>query len=199
MNTEIEAKFLNIDHDAMRVQLKALGATLERPNRLMRRVAIHNDEMHSKNAFLRIRDEGYRVTITYKQFDDDTILGAKEYEIIASSFDDAINIFKETGLVYDTYQESRRENWVLGDVEIMLDEWPWLNPYVEIEGKSEAAVQSVASQLGFNWSDAVFGGVAMVYLHQYPYIGEAGRIEINRNWPIIKFEDPMPKLLTDAA
>ena len=34
MNTEIEAKFLNIDHDAIRAKLEALGGVLEQPLRL---------------------------------------------------------------------------------------------------------------------------------------------------------------------
>lgn len=195
MNSEIEAKFLNVDHDYIRQQLVSLGAILEQPMRLMRRVVIHTPAMNEKNAFVRVRDEGYRTTVTYKQFDDDTIDGAKEYEMIASDFDSAVNIFKEAGLTYDTYQESKRENWVLDGVEIMLDEWPWLNPYLEIEGESEQAVQVIARALNLSWDEAMFGGVASIYNHQYPHIGEAGRIEINQNWPIIKFEDSIPQLL----
>ncbi len=195
MNSEIEAKFINIDHDRMRTTLKDLGATIEQPERMMRRVVVRNQLMTEKNAFLRVRDEGYRTTITYKQFDADSIDGAKEYEVIVSDFDEAINIFKESGLVYDTYQESRRENWRLGNVEIMLDQWPWLNPYMEIEGPAEADVRHVAAQLGLDWKDALFGGVANIYLKQYPHIGDRGRIEINQNWPLIRFQDSPPALL----
>jgi adenylate cyclase class 2 len=151
--------------------------------------------MTVKNAFLRIRDEGHRTTITYKQFDEDSIDGAKEYEIVVSDFEEAVNIFKESGLVYDTYQESKRENWRLDNVEIMLDEWPWINPYIEIEGKSEEAIRRVAHQLSFNWDQVVFGDVTNVYKHQYPHLGEEGRNEINLNWPVIKFGEEAPELL----
>jgi adenylate cyclase class 2 len=98
-------------------------------------------------------------------------------------------------LVYDTYQESKRENWKLDDVEIMLDEWPWLNPYIEIEASSEADVRRVAAMLELDWGEAMFGGVANVYKHQYPHIGEEGRAQINQNWPIIRFQDDAPGLL----
>lgn len=40
MNTEIEAKFLDVDHDAVRAKLTALGATCEQPMRLMRRLTL---------------------------------------------------------------------------------------------------------------------------------------------------------------
>ncbi len=195
MNTEIEAKFINANHEDIKSKLKALGGELEQPFRLMRRVVIHTPEMTDRNAYLRIRDEGYRTTVTYKQFDGDTVDGAKEYEIVASSFDDAINIFSASGLIYDTYQESKRENWRLGTVEIMLDEWPWLNPYIEIEGESEEAIKNVAALLGLNWSDAVFGGVSNVYKMQYPHIGDEGNRIINQEWASIKFDDPKPELL----
>lgn len=198
MNSEIEAKFLNINHDEIRNKLALLGAQLEQPMRTMKRVVVHTPDMTEKNAFVRIRDEGYRTTITYKQFDEDSIDGAKEYEVIVNDFETAVNIFKESGLAYDTYQESNRENWLLNGVEIMLDEWPWINPYLEIEGKSEEEVRQVAQLLDLDWSQAVFGDVTNVYKNQYPHLGEEGRNEINLNWPIIRFQDDAPELLRQA-
>jgi adenylate cyclase class 2 len=134
--------------------------------------------------------------MTYKQFDDDSIDGAKELEVIVSDFDTVVATLDEAGLTHDTYQESKRENWRVGDVEIMLDEWPWLDTYMEIEGPSEILVKQTAELLGLSWDDAVFGGVANVYLKQYPHIGDKGRQMINDSWPVIKFNDPMPELLS---
>lgn len=196
MNTEIEAKFPNIDHDDIRSKLQALGAELEQPMRMMRRVVIHTPAMSEKNAFIRVRDEGYRTTVTYKQFDSDTVEGAKEFETVVENFDDMVNILTQGGLEYDTYQESKRENWRIGSVEVMLDEWPWLNPYIEIEGQSEDDIKQLAIKLGLNWEDVLFSGVANVYLNQYPHIGEAGTNIINNEWPVIRFGDDAPELLT---
>ncbi|MNT60176.1 hypothetical protein D3C72_1977360 [compost metagenome] len=81
----------------------------------------------------------------------------------------------------------------------MLDEWPWLAPYMEIEGPSEEKVKNVAEQLGVAWEDAVFGGVANAYALQYPHIGEAGIQEINKNWPVIKFDTAVPDLLKNRS
>lgn len=195
MKSEIEAKFLNVDHDAVRRKLTDLGARLVTPRRLMRRAVIHTAEMTDKNAFVRIRDEGYRTTITYKQFDDDSVDGAKEFEVAVSDFETAVNLFAAAGLVHDSFQESYRENWQLGEVEVMLDEWPWLNPYLEIEATTEELVKEAAAKLGYEWSRAVFGGVANVYREQYPHIGAEGNKEINQNWALIRFADPRPALL----
>ncbi len=78
MNTELEVKFVNIDHDDIRDKLNKLGAVLEQPMRLMRRVTIDSDIMKFKNAFVRVRDEGYRTTLTYKEFTNLSVDGAKE-------------------------------------------------------------------------------------------------------------------------
>ena len=199
MNIEIEAKFVNINRDQIRILLKELGATLEQPERLMRRVVIHTPEMTAKNAFLRVRDEGYRTTITYKQFDANTVDGTKELEVETSSFNTTNDLLAAVGLVYDTYQETKRENWRLGDVEIMIDEWPWIPPFLEIEGESEEALKDTAKKLGFDWSEALFGGVANVYQKHYPHVtGEFHHI-INQEWPSIRFDDPIPELLIHPA
>ena len=195
MNAEIEVKFSDINLEEMRIRLAGLSAVCEHPQRLMKRVVIHTEAMSTKDAFIRIRDEGYRTTMTYKQFDGDTVDGAKEYETIVGNFDEAINILKAGGLEYDVYQESKRENWRLGDVEIMLDEWPWLNPYIEIEGPTEEKIKVIAESLGFDWSFSIFGGVANVYRHQYPHIRENGNDIINHEWKTIKFSDDKPDLL----
>jgi len=160
----------------------------------MRRAIVHTPAMDERDAFLRVRDEGHRTTMTYKQFADDSVDGAKEYEVEVSDFETALKMLKAAGLPHDAYQETYRENWRLGDTEIMLDEWPWLNPFMEIEGASESELRNVAVQLGLSWKHAIFGGVANAYAVQYPNIGDAGKREINK-WRTIKFDDAPPELL----
>lgn len=55
----------------------------------------------------------------------------------------------------------------------MLDEWPWLQPYIEIEGNSEEAIKAFADKLGLSWKDAYFGDVMVAYRAQYPQITDA--------------------------
>lgn len=192
MNTEIEAKFVQVDHNDIRNRLKALDAICEQPMRDMRRVTIDSIEMKVKNAFVRIRDQGDKITVTYKQFDSLSLHGAKEIELTVDNFDNAVALFKEIGLPHHSHQESLRETWKLGCVEIALDEWPWLDPYIEIEGPNEEIVKYVATQLGFDWNNAVFGDVMVAYRVQYPHLGENDTIG---NLPEVKFGDPMPDML----
>ncbi|HEX8390280.1 MAG TPA: CYTH domain-containing protein [Candidatus Saccharimonadales bacterium] len=192
MQAEIEAKFLDIDIEKMRGQLLTAGAVCRQPMRLMRRAIIETPEMKRKDAYVRVRDEGDKVTLTYKQFDELSIDGAKEVGTVVGDFDATVALLAQAGLKYHSLQESKRETWQLGDVEVVIDEWPWLDIYIEIEGKSEQALQGTVKKLGLDWKDAVFGDVMVAYRAQYPHLRETdtvGRITE------VRFADPLPTLL----
>ena len=87
-----------------------------------------------------------------------------------------------------SYQENKRELWKLDDVEITIDEWPFLEPYVEIEGIYEEAVKNMAQQLGFNYAEALFGTVTTIYSKKYGIPEET----INNKIPKIVFEMENP-------
>lgn len=191
MQTEIEVKFLNVNHDEIRQKLKAVGGTLVTPMRDMRRALIETVEMKARNGFYRLRDEGNKITLTYKQFDSwaaGTIHGAKEIEIVVSDFDATLVLLTQVDLEPLTYQESRREAWELHGCEVVLDEWPWIPTYIEIEGESEQLVKDTATLLGFDWSDAVFGSVDVIYEREFPKLTNRGVIDI----PEVRFGDPIP-------
>jgi len=193
MKTEIEAKFLNVDFDDVRAKLAAASAVCEQPMRLMRRVIIEPDfiKERGENSLLRLRDEGDKVTLTWKEFRDQSLTGAFERAVTVSDFDETVEILKAAGLNYRSYQESKRETWKLGDVEIVLDEWPWINPYIEIEGPTEASVKETAERLGFDWNSAVFGSADAIYKIEYPHLKNRGVIDVKE----VRFEDPVPEIL----
>lgn len=192
MKTEIEVKFCDIDLDATREILARAGAVCEQPMRLMRRVIIETETLAKRHSFVRVRDEGNRTTLTYKQFDEASLTGAKEIEVTVSDFDATVALLEQVDLVHKSFQESRRETWSFGDVEVVIDEWPHLNAYVEVEGASEEGVKRAAEALGFVWADAVFGSVTEVYQHQYPH-GNARELV---NMPRISFDEPLPAIIS---
>lgn len=194
MKNEIEAKFVNVNISDIRLKLEKIGAALTQPMRNMQRVTIDTPDLKKKDAFVRIRNEGDKTTITYKQFNSLSIDGVKEIEITVDDFDTAVALFKEAGLAYGSLQESRRETWKLGEVEIVIDEWPWLNPYIEIEAPSEELVISTSEKLGLSWSDAIFGDVMAAYRVQYPHLRLSDTVG---NLSEVRFNDPIPDLLKD--
>lgn len=190
MKTEIEVKFLDVDFDDVRKRLKEAGAHLEQPMRLMRRSLIEEPHHAAVHGFIRIRDEGDKITMTYKQRDDVTALhGTKEIEVIVSDFDATVGLLKAAGWPPVTYQESRRETWQLGDAEVVLDEWPWIPPYIEVEAPTEKSVRETAEKLGFVWADAVVGSIDYIYERDFPNMSVRGIIDIKE----ARFGDPVPK------
>ena len=194
MQTEIEAKFLNVDFDDIRKRLKDSGAKLEQPMRIMRRVLFdYPDERFQKNGQtqrLRVRDEGNKITLTYKAKNDTNY--AHEVEVEVDSFDEAVKLLEAIGLKKYSFQESKRETWTHKDVEVVLDEWPWVDTYIEIEGPSEEAIKSAAKDLGFDWKDAKFGSVDTAYRLQYPGMT---KMESIGDLPEVRFEAPLPEYL----
>lgn len=164
MKNEIEAQFLDIDKEAMRVKLKEIGAKLEKPEVLMRRVVFYTGE----HSFARVRDEGDKIIMTYKNISDkNSILGTKEVNVEASSYDDAILFLRGCGLEIKARQETRREIWKFDEVEICIDTWPWIPTFMEVEGPTEESVWEVAKKLGFGKDQAKFGSVDTTYQRYY--------------------------------
>lgn len=87
------------------------------------------------------------------------------------------------------------EGWLYDGVEITIDTWPGLEPFVEIEGPSEEAVRKVSSELGLDYAQALFGAVDVVYEKKLGIPPEV----INMNTPEITFENPPKKYLTPQA
>jgi adenylate cyclase class 2 len=199
MQQEIEVKFLNVNHDEVREKLKAAVAKLEQPMRLMRRAIIDYPDrrLQSKqDGWIRVRDEGDKITLTYKEAKEQVAGGAREIELNISSFEQAIKLFEAIGLKVESFQESKRETWVLDECEVVLDEWPWLKPYIEIEGPSEVAIQSASEKLGFDWQDVVYGSTTVAYLAEYPGI-KLDKNETIGNIPEIRFGEPLADWLKE--
>lgn len=167
MGLEIEAKFLKVDMADCRARLAAEGFMLTGPWRLMRRYTFLLSE-HGENLdggkWGRVRDEGDRITMTYKHaFDRSRIDGTEEVEFEVSDFDAAVTFMGKLGFENRLYQENYRETWRKGEVEVTLNEWPALAPLAEVEAPDAESVKRVSAALGFDFAKAVFGGVGSIY------------------------------------
>lgn len=168
MEIEYEATFTNVDKDDVRSRLKNAGATLVRPEFLQKRIPFHlPKEKRSEDAWLRVRDEGDKITLSLKIVDGDRIEDQKELCVEVSRFDDTVMLLESIGCERKSYQETKRELWKLDDVDITIDEWPFLEPFVEVEGKSEQEVKNVSEKIGFNYADALFCAVGKLYVMKY--------------------------------
>lgn len=168
MNIEYEATFININKDEMRKRLKKAGALLVRSEYLQKRIPFHlPKEKRSDDKWLRVRDEGDKITLSLKIIDGNKIEDQKELCLKVDSFDNAVELLKLIGCEPKSYQETKRELWKLDGVEITIDEWPFLEPFVEVEGKSGEEVKKVSEKIGFNYNEALFCGVGKLYQLKY--------------------------------
>ena len=168
MNIEYEATFPNIEKDDVRKRLKAAGAILVRPEYVQKRIPfwLPNKE-NAENSWLRVRDEGDKVTLSLKTINGENIENQKELCLEVNSFDDAVELLESIGCERKSYQETKRELWTLDGVEVTIDEWPFLDPFVEVEGKDEESVKNVSKKIGFDYDTALFCSVGNLYVQKY--------------------------------
>ncbi len=141
-------------------------------------------------GWIRVRDEGNKVTLSYKQLNDRTLHGTKEVSVVVDDFDKTGQFLEAIGMEAKAYQETKREKWKYMDVEVTIDTWPWVPTFVELEGPTEEVVRNVAANLGFDWSKAMHGSVETIYQMHYDFTEE----EID-NWESITFIAPPDWLL----
>ncbi len=113
MRIEYEATFPNINKDEIREKLKKAGAKLIRPEFLQKRVVFNPPKEHKvEGAWLRIRDEGNKITMSYKIIHNRKnrkIEDQKEICLIIDNFKSAEFLLSAIGCERKAYQESKRE------------------------------------------------------------------------------------------
>ncbi len=169
MQTEIEAKWLDVNLEEFRKKLEYQGAKLVENERLMvRKIYDYPDgKLANVNGWVRVRDEGDKVTLSYKQLNDRTINGTKEVTIIVDSIEATSSFLELVGMKLVSTQETKRESWMLDGAEIELDTWPWIPSFVEIETDNESLLKNTADRLGLEISEALHGSVETAYQAVY--------------------------------
>ena len=168
---EIEVKFLNIDPVLIEEKLVDLGAEKTFEKIYRRRVFDHPDlRLNNRGAFVRLRDEGDKITLTFKQrlgvktHDGKTNdKGMEEIEVNVSDFEKTAVLLKRIGLEEKFYEENRRIRYQLGDIEFDIDFWPLLEPYLEIEAPSWGKIDEAIKLLRLDPKDKKIFSTYQVY------------------------------------
>ena len=161
MQTEFEVKVLDIDVEKMISKLSILGA--KRIGEKFQKRFVYNFNPPKENSWIRLRTDGKRTTMAIKEIQNDNIDGTKELEIDVGDFKKTNLFLEKLGYIAKAYQENRRISYILDDVEIEIDFWPKIPPYLEIEARSVAKVELMIKKLGFNRSQATSISVRKVY------------------------------------
>ena len=153
---EIEVKFLNVNVDKLQEKLREIGAQKVGDFFYRRRVFDYPDWRLDRNgSWLRLRDEGDKITLSFKQrigmsHDGGNDAGMEETEIVVNDFDTTAELILRLGFIEKHYAENRRTRWIKDGIEFDIDTYPELEPYLEIEAPSWQKIDDAISQLGFN-------------------------------------------------
>ena len=162
MDTEIEVRILNIDkedliHILEKNNAKFIGDWLQ-----IRYV--YDFKPVDPHRWIRLRTNGITNTLTIKEIHDKTELGTKELEIEVSSIEKTHEILEKLGYKRRSIQENKRTRYILNDVEIDIDTWPYINTYVEFEADSLDKIKEVIKLLGFDYKDTVTDDAQDIYM-----------------------------------
>jgi len=189
MEIEYEAVFTNIEPESFRAVLTSAGAELARAEYMQTRSSFNLPEsVLTQKGWARVRDEGDKITMSVKSIEGEGIESQKESCVTVDSFKQAESLLTQLGCDKKAYQETKRELWMLDGVEVTIDTWPFLEPFVEVEGSSEAVVKAVAEKLGFEWAAAKFCEVDTLYSEKY----DISTDQINNHTPEILFDMDNP-------
>ena len=141
MKTEYEIRVLEIDKESIVKKLESLG-TIKKGEYNQKRY-VYDLKPLQKGKWIRLRTNGIDTTLTYKDIEKNTIDGTKEVELRVEDFDIANEFLNKIGFIARNYQENKRIQYILDNVEIDIDTWPMIPTYLEIEANSEKEVNDM--------------------------------------------------------
>lgn len=162
MNTEYEVRILNINPVELKEKLAKLEAKLEWEH--LQRRYVYDFIPKAQSKWIRLRTNGKKSTLTIKNILSSEIDGTKELEITIDDFDKCNLILKEFGYEPKAYQENKRCQYTLNGVEIDIDSWPLIPPFLEIEGKSEKEVYDTLVKLGYTKENITTKNIESIFL-----------------------------------
>ena len=119
------------------------------------------------SKWVRLRQTGDETTITIKR-----IVNSKgEYELDAvnelefdvPSIEDGKQLLEDLGYFFARHQIKMRIAYDYKNTEIVIDKWPKLAPYVEIEAPTKEDIDEAVLMLGYNLEDAIVINTDDVY------------------------------------
>jgi adenylate cyclase, class 2 len=185
MIAEHELRILEVDPTAIGQKIIEAGGSKVK-DRLLQKRYTYDVIPADRKKWVRLRTNGVKTTLAIKHATGSGVSDIKEIEIEVNDFETAANLMNEMGVRAYAYQENYRTQYEFNGAEIMVDEWPLIPPYFEIEAPSPEVVHDTIKKLGFSPEHATGLDVSSIYEQIY-------KIDIDK-MPELKF-DSKPKML----
>ena len=161
MNTECEIRILNIDVEELVKKLEELGAS--KIGEYDQKRYVYDVIPKEEGKFVRLRTNGVKTTLTYKDKKYTSMSSTKELELEIEDFEKAHMLLTSAGLNTDRYIENKRISYKYGDVEFDIDCYPMIPPYMEIEAIDEDTVNEYISKLGLSDHETTVDSLKKIY------------------------------------
>ncbi len=119
------------------------------------------------SKWVRLRQTGDETSITIKkivnskcEYDLDAV---NELEIKISSIEEGKQLLEDLGYFFERHQIKMRIAYDYKNTEIVIDKWPKLPPYVEVEGPTREEIDEAVLMLGYKVEDAIVINTDDVY------------------------------------
>ena len=145
MEKEIELRVYDIDKEELIKKIEKLNGKFINAYEQIRYVYDFNPV--KENKWIRLRTDGFKTTLTIKEYTSSKINGVNELEIEVSDMEKTNLILEKLGYKKRSVQENKRTRYILNDVEIDIDTWPYLKTFVEFESKSKEKIYDVLKLL----------------------------------------------------
>jgi adenylate cyclase class 2 len=162
---EREIKLRFPDADAARDAILAAGATPLRARRLQEDSLLDtsDERLRTRRCVLRVRVESGKSSVTFKGPVQPSLMKLREeLETMVADGPLLIHIFEELGFHVWFRYEKYREEFVLDDVVVAVDETP-VGVFVEIEG-GDRGIEEMAVALGRRPEDYLLDSYRRLYL-----------------------------------
>lgn len=171
---EVEVKLLEISPSWVEEKLLSLGA--EKVFEGLVKVKYfdkENGEIREKGDLLRVRQFGDNKTeVCYKTNKrvEDGYKVCDEYHLSGASFEEAVKLFENLGYKATCSYEKRRTTFNLNDLEIVIDQYPQIPPFVEIEGIDTDAIERLIKDLDLTENERSSKAIGGLLNEKYPDI-----------------------------
>jgi adenylate cyclase class 2 len=164
MARETEAKFYVSHPEELQKRVEGLGAKLVDAH--VRELNLRFDDkdraLGQAGRVLRLRQDK-RARLTYKDADRTPQggLSRREVEVTVSDFAETRELLEALGYQVVFIYEKDRSTYLLGDLEIVLDELPY-GHFIELEGK-EDQIRPTAEKLGLKWETLIHDSYHLLF------------------------------------
>ena len=147
MGLEYEYRYVNFNKNQIVKNLKKIGG--KKIGSFLFKVMVFQHPLKTEKTYVRIRDEGYRTVMTFKDKMGEKFVN--EHEVIINDFDTGVKILLGLGCKKKYYYEKIREIWKVDDTEVIFDTNPGRPlDIMEVESETKKELDLIVKKLNIS-------------------------------------------------